>query len=111
MAEQKFTRCPTCKTIFRVTSAQLAMRGGQVRCGHCRTVFDGVAALLSLAPQRRPARDEPQFDEAMLGPPTMTLRSAHALEPAPEADLRGERAEAAIESGPAERGPAGPENA
>jgi len=56
MAEQKFTRCPGCKTIFRVTPAQLAMRGGQVRCGHCRTVFDGVAALLSLAPQRRAER-------------------------------------------------------
>ena len=80
MAEQKFTRCPACKTIFRVTPAQLAMREGQVRCGHCRAVFDGVGNMLSLAPHERDARDEPQFDEAALGPPTVTLRSANALE-------------------------------
>jgi len=60
MAEEKFTRCPICKTIYRVTSAQLAMRAGQVRCGHCHAVFDGVAQLLSLAPRRR---EEPEFDE------------------------------------------------
>ena len=59
------------------------MRGGQVRCGHCHTVFDGVAALLSLAPRPRDERTEPEFDEAALGPPTVTLRNAHALEPAP----------------------------
>ena len=82
MADEKFTRCPACKTIFRVTPQQLALREGQVRCGHCHTVFDGVAALLSLAPTPR-ARQDPAFDEAALGPPTVTLRNAHALEPAP----------------------------
>ena len=81
MAEEKFTRCPACKTIFRVTPQQLALREGQVRCGHCHTVFDGVAALLSLAPTPR-NRQEPALDEAALGPPTVTLRNAHALEPA-----------------------------
>ena len=83
MAEQKFTRCPACKTIFRVTPQQLALRGGQVRCGHCLTVFDGVAGLLSLAPRARDEHEE--FDEEALGPPTVTLRSAHALQPAPTA--------------------------
>ena len=86
MAEQKFTRCPGCKTIFRVTAQQLAMRAGQVRCGHCHTVFDGVAGLLSLAPRPRVEGDEPEFDEAALGPPTVTLRNAQALQPAPAAD-------------------------
>jgi len=81
MAEQKFTRCPACKTIFRVTPQQLALRNGQVRCGHCLTVFDGVAGLLSLAPRPRDEHDEPE--EEALGPPTVTLRSAHALQPAP----------------------------
>jgi len=80
-AEEKYTRCPGCMTIFRVTPEQLAMRSGQVRCGHCRTVFDGVAGLVSLAPRPRP---EPEFDDAALGPPTVTLRSAQALQPAPE---------------------------
>ena len=84
MAEQKFTRCPSCKTVFRVTSQQLAMRDGQVRCGHCRTVFDGELALVSLAPQFRAPDDEAQLSEAELGPPTVTLRNAQALAPLSE---------------------------
>jgi len=101
MADEKFTRCPGCKTIFRVTSAQLAMRAGQVRCGHCHTVFDGVAQLLSLAPRR--ALEEPEFDEAALGPPTVTLRNEHALEAPPEAaPEREDRAEPSVEGGSAE---------
>jgi predicted Zn finger-like uncharacterized protein len=91
MAEQKFTRCPGCKTIFRVTAQQLAMRGGQVRCGHCHAVFDGVAGLLSLAPRPRADSDESEFDEAALGPPTVTLRNAQALQPAPAADREDDR--------------------
>lgn len=43
------TRCPNCATAFRVLPAQLAARDGQVRCGKCNTVFDGVAALVSQA--------------------------------------------------------------
>ena len=86
MTEQEFTRCPGCKTIFRVTQQQLALRGGQVRCGHCHTVFNGIAALVSLDLRAHPERSEPVLDEAALGPPTVTLRSAHALEPPPPAD-------------------------
>jgi predicted Zn finger-like uncharacterized protein len=79
MAEERYTRCPGCKTIFRVTPPQLALKGGQVRCGHCRTVFDGTAALVSLAPQ--PGTQD--FDQDQ-GPPTVTLRPARALKPADE---------------------------
>jgi predicted Zn finger-like uncharacterized protein len=101
MAEEKFTRCPACKTIFRVTSAQLGMRAGQVRCGHCHAVFDGVAQLLSLAPRRAP--EEPEFDESTLGPPTVTLRNEHALETvAEEPPAHEERAEPSIDTGTAE---------
>jgi predicted Zn finger-like uncharacterized protein len=82
MSEEKYTRCPACKTVFRVTDAQLALRGGMVRCGHCQTIFDGNAERISLAPQ--PVPDD-AMDEAMQGPPTVTLRSARALTPvAPE---------------------------
>jgi predicted Zn finger-like uncharacterized protein len=95
MAEEKFTRCPGCNTIFRVTPQQLALRAGQVRCGHCQTVFDGVASLVSLAPQVRTPREEPEYDEIALGPPTVTLRSAQALQPAP--DVAEERVEPAID--------------
>ena len=83
MAHEQYTRCPGCSTIFRVTPEQLTLRGGQVRCGHCRTVFDGNAQLISLAPTAR-AEGDPEPDELAAGPPTVTLRSAHALRPAHE---------------------------
>lgn len=71
MADEQYTRCPACKTVFRVTAQQLAIRAGQVRCGQCQTVFDGKAELLPVIPSNRPADDD-RFDA--LGPPTMTLR-------------------------------------
>src|ERR1700676_26473 len=95
MSDEKFTRCPGCNTIFRVTAPQLALRDGQVRCGHCRTVFNGAASLVSLAPQPRPQRTEPEYDDPALGPPTVTLRDAQALGPAPEPEFE-ERVEPAI---------------
>ena len=98
-AEEKYTRCPGCKTIFRVTPQQLAMRSGQVRCGHCRTVFDGIASLVSLAPIPRP---EPELDESALGPPTVTLRSAQALQPASEDSESANRPEPPIDEAASE---------
>ena len=41
------TRCSSCSTTFRVSPAQLAARGGRVRCGKCSAIFDGVANLLT----------------------------------------------------------------
>ncbi|MEO8484730.1 MAG: zinc-ribbon and DUF3426 domain-containing protein [Betaproteobacteria bacterium] len=78
--EEQYTRCPGCKTIFRVTPQQLLLKMGQVRCGHCRTVFDGNAALVSLAPQLHADVDGGED----LGPPTVTLRPARALRSADE---------------------------
>ena len=83
MPEEKYTRCPGCATVFRVKPEQLALRAGQVRCGHCKTVFDGIAQTVSLAPPARPERFEPPHDEAAVGPLTVTLRDARALEPVP----------------------------
>jgi len=80
MADELYTRCPGCTTIFRVTEPQLALREGQVRCGHCRTVFHGREQLISLAP---PADGEQEYDELAQGPPTVTLRSARSLDPPP----------------------------
>src|SRR6476659_10719898 len=84
MADQKFTRCPGCATVFRVTPAQLALRDGQVRCGHCRAVFDANDHFVRLdivAPEEFGADDE-----LLRGRPTVTLRSADALLPAPSAE-------------------------
>lgn len=40
------TRCPHCKTTFRVAHDQLKLRAGLVRCGACKEIFNGVEHLL-----------------------------------------------------------------
>jgi len=71
-----FTRCPQCRTTFRITSQQLALREGQARCGQCRTVFNAFAALVNFKGERLPGPGmEPIQRE------TMTLRDPV---PAPE---------------------------
>ena len=71
--------------MFRVTVAQLALREGQVRCGHCRAVFDANDHFVSL--DAAPAGDEfDTSDELLMGRPTVTLRSADALRPIEESN-------------------------
>ncbi len=48
------TRCPRCKTAFRVTGDQLQARAGQVRCGRCETIFDAHASLIASTPASAP---------------------------------------------------------
>lgn len=44
------TRCPHCQTAFRVTTEQLKVRQGKVRCGSCQGVFDALESLADEAP-------------------------------------------------------------
>ena len=39
------TVCVSCSTAFRVTSVQLKLRDGRVRCGNCDTVFNALITL------------------------------------------------------------------
>jgi predicted Zn finger-like uncharacterized protein len=55
------TRCPGCGTAFRVLRAQLAARGGKVRCGKCAAVFDGVAGLVEEGAERLALEPSPQL--------------------------------------------------
>ena len=41
------TRCPNCNTLFKVTSGQLQLHEGEVRCGQCQAVFSGIEHLTS----------------------------------------------------------------
>jgi predicted Zn finger-like uncharacterized protein len=61
------TRCPKCATAFRVLPAQLGARSGQVRCGKCNTVFDGIAALVEAphAPKVKEAASAPPLEEPL----------------------------------------------
>jgi predicted Zn finger-like uncharacterized protein len=42
------TRCPFCETVFRIQPAQLAVRRGLVRCGHCQEAFDASGSLFEV---------------------------------------------------------------
>lgn len=79
MSEQAFTRCPGCATVFRVSAAQLALREGQVRCGHCRAVFDANDHRVAFGTAH--GEDVGIPDELAAGRPTVTLRNAEALQP------------------------------
>jgi predicted Zn finger-like uncharacterized protein len=57
-SDELFTRCPTCRTVYRTSDEQLSVQSGKVRCGHCRMVFDGRTHLVELAPEPEPEPDE-----------------------------------------------------
>lgn len=48
-----YTRCPECRTVFKVTLAQLKARDGLVRCGPCTQVFRADQHLYALPGWRR----------------------------------------------------------
>jgi predicted Zn finger-like uncharacterized protein len=57
------TRCPNCRTAFKVVADQLRVRNGLVRCGSCGTVFDGRACLEGAdAAPAMPAAASPPVD-------------------------------------------------
>lgn len=61
------TRCPECKTTFRVSPAQLSARGGRVRCGKCSAAFDGVAQLLTEEAAAKLAEESSASNNALEG--------------------------------------------
>jgi predicted Zn finger-like uncharacterized protein len=77
------TRCPNCQAMFRVVSDQLKLRGGLVRCGGCRHVFDAIGSLSYIedsalapapAPAARPAGE--QAPPSVMAVPTSAGPSA-----------------------------------
>ena len=58
VASSLTTRCAHCHTVFRVTTAQLQVHAGQVRCGRCMQVFDALSGL-ALEPAPVEAVQEP----------------------------------------------------
>jgi predicted Zn finger-like uncharacterized protein len=64
------TQCPECNTLFKVSSGQLQLHEGKVRCGHCQQVFSGIDNLTSA--------DTSVWQNLQLeadGTPTTTLQS------------------------------------
>ena len=62
-----YTNCPECGTVFRISTNDLRVAEGYVRCGHCSATFNALGSLT---------------DEL---PPTMTLRQL-TLPTEPETD-------------------------
>ncbi len=91
------TKCPQCGSMFRVVADQLKLRGGLVRCGQCRTVFDAIGSLayvedVTLSPAR------PADDAAGEVPPAQPMRAeARAASPRTPTSPAAERASAAAE--------------
>jgi predicted Zn finger-like uncharacterized protein len=83
------TRCPHCRTTFRVVQDQLKLRGGLVRCGACKEIFNGAENLLrpreAVPP---PATGDTAGSRAELATPTPTPGAADAASaPAASAGL------------------------
>jgi predicted Zn finger-like uncharacterized protein len=62
-----YTRCPACQTVFRVTTRELQLSSGRVRCGQCHEVFDAFASLTAQEPE--PASAAPAAAQAVAPPP------------------------------------------
>ncbi len=73
------TRCPHCRTSFRITSSVLKMHHGLVRCGHCSEVFNAFDSLST-------THDAPDEIEAPGAVPEAPVQEAsvHAPEPSGE---------------------------
>ncbi|MBL8429516.1 MAG: zinc-ribbon domain-containing protein [Dechloromonas sp.] len=70
------TRCPVCSTVFRVTSEQLRLRAGKVRCGNCQTVFNAFDEMVSEPNEPlldRHIENEAQSSEDLGSPETAAL--------------------------------------
>jgi predicted Zn finger-like uncharacterized protein len=93
------TRCPNCNALFRVGAEQLRSRGGMVRCGSCRRVFNAIAGLDYMEGERlavdatnppkaapptapRPVPDDLPVDRAAALAPASAKASAAPLPPA-----------------------------
>lgn len=68
------TSCPECRTAFRVSQEQLALRRGLVRCGQCNAVFNAYDTLL------------PELEEPPIVPPDPVQDALWAGGPVPELD-------------------------
>jgi len=78
-------RCPACGTAFRVQPAQLAVKSGNVRCGKCAAVFNGVSALIDKDAQARATEDAPIASPAT----DAALEFLDAVPPEPHAFVWG----------------------
>lgn len=86
------TKCPQCGALFRVVADQLKLRGGLVRCGQCRAVFDAIGSLTyvddSALAQTRTVTALTQPLAPKAPPPAATARTPRTEPTAPAVSTR-----------------------
>jgi predicted Zn finger-like uncharacterized protein len=82
-----YTQCPHCDAVFRVTTAELTASDGNVRCGECRQIFNGMDSL-SVLPPEGVTPVEPGFGGIIVPPPAAAPPAApEAVETAETVDI------------------------
>ncbi|EYS96357.1 hypothetical protein CF68_20740 [Cupriavidus sp. SK-4] len=88
VAVKLVTRCPACRTAFRLVADQLRLRQGLVRCGQCETVFDAREHLIEIplpADAASSASSAPSAATSPAAPPAPSAPPASAeAAPAPQ---------------------------
>ena len=95
------TRCPACKTMFKVVADQLKIAQGWVRCGRCGVVFD--ASLPFVRDAAVPALEQ-AVEQAVEQPPMPEVEEKPQLAPIPPGDVEVHR----MAEAPAPTEPPGP---
>ena len=80
------TKCPQCSALFRVVADQLKLRGGLVRCGQCRAVFDAIGSLTYVDDTAlAQTRTITALTQPLAKPAAATVPRSSRTEPAPSA--------------------------
>jgi predicted Zn finger-like uncharacterized protein len=102
-----FTRCPHCRTTFRITTEALEKAGGRVRCGRCAGIFDARQALHEGESETETQPVPPETAGTPRQPPPETADTggttadrAAAAEPQPAAHGAGTQAHQAPQAAP-----------
>lgn len=100
----QYTRCPACRTLFRVTADQLERRAGQVRCGQCKAVFDGSAHVVFT--ESEPPREATTTRDVAATAPVPVVSATPIGETSGEARKGASVANGAAKASRAQAGPA-----
>ena len=96
------TKCPQCGALFRVVADQLKLRGGLVRCGQCRAVFDAIGSLTYVDDAAlAQTRTITALTQPLVKPAATTAARSSRTEPLPT--RRGPRTRPAPNTGPSKQ--------
>lgn len=83
------TKCPGCRTVFRITGAILRAAHGQVRCGNCNTQFDAIEHALDEDALNKELETQEDDDKTAYMPPRESAAFV-ATQPSVSSDEAGD---------------------